>query len=79
VKRYHDEQHIIERNHRARIRLVGTADGKFQQRGRYRKQDAYDCHHTRCFMCHSEKYGKDKGMKRRSQDLSFREQVKECA
>ena len=55
MKRYHDEQHIIERHFRERLRFArGT--GKWQtQRGRYRKRDPYDCGNTRCGICHMDK------------------------
>ena len=29
-----------------------------QQKGRFRKKDAWDCGKTRCFICHSDKYPK---------------------
>jgi hypothetical protein len=28
------------------------------QKGRFRKKDAWDCGHTQCYMCHSDKYPK---------------------
>jgi len=34
-----------------------------EQKGRYRKTDAWDCGNTRCFLCHSDKYPKRKDTK----------------
>jgi len=29
-----------------------------EQKGRFRKQKAFDCGHAKCYMCHSDKYPK---------------------
>ena len=79
MKRYHEEQHIIERNFRERLRLrLGYGSKKQEQRGRYRKHDAYDCRHTRCFMCHGGKLNQEPTLAERRSRRAFREQLVEA-
>lgn len=49
-----------------------------EQVGRFRKTDAYDCGHRRCWMCHGGKYPKrlPKGQEIKSQ-FAFGEQLRE--
>lgn len=48
------------------------------QIGRFRKKDAYDCGHTECFGCHSDKYPKRTPTEQEQMsELSFKEQLKE--
>ena len=47
-----------------------------EQKGRFRKKDAWDCGNARCRICHSDKFPKrDKHEQERLSDLSFKEQV----
>ncbi len=49
-----------------------------EQKGRFRKTDAFDCGNTRCRICHYDKfYSKDNGVKKLRADFEFREQMKE--
>lgn len=46
-----------------------------QQKGRFRKTDAWDCGNTKCFICHSEKYPKRKDTRQELfSKLKFNEQ-----
>jgi hypothetical protein len=49
-----------------------------KQIGRFRKTDAYDCGHARCFMCHSDKFPvREKTRKELRSELKFKEQLEE--
>lgn len=69
MKRYHEEQHIIERNHK-RARAMGLNVA----RGFYRKIDAYDCGRPRCGICHgSKRFGHEETRQEHRAKLAMRE------
>lgn len=79
MKRYHEEQHIIARNFKERLRMVRSFEGKWQeQRGRYRKRDAHDCGKTRCALCSHEKVYGIRSHRQEIADQDFREQLQEA-
>jgi hypothetical protein len=46
------------------------------QRGRFRKKDAYDCGNTRCCLCHSDKFPKrDKTYQEKRAELKHKEGI----
>jgi len=49
-----------------------------EQKGRFRKKDAFDCGNTQCRICHSDKYPKrEKHEHELKSDVDFKEQLKE--
>lgn len=49
-----------------------------EQVGRFRKKDAYDCGHTRCYICHGDKLPKrDLTTQEIVSKLKFEEQLRE--
>lgn len=49
-----------------------------QQKGRFRKKDAWDCGHTRCYICHSDKYPvRDKTRQELLSELKFKEGLRD--
>jgi hypothetical protein len=49
-----------------------------EQKGRFRKKDAFDCGNKKCYMCHSDKFPKRSKSKQEIEfDLKFQEQIQE--
>ena len=49
-----------------------------QQKGRFRKKDAWDCGNTQCYLCHSDKYPKrEKTKQELRSELKFKEEVED--
>lgn len=49
-----------------------------EQKGRFRKKDAFDCGNPQCGICHSDKFPKrDKHEHELKSELDFKEQIKE--
>lgn len=49
-----------------------------EQKGRFRKIDALDCGHARCYLCHSDKFKKrSKTKKELDFDLKYEESLRE--
>jgi hypothetical protein len=49
-----------------------------EQIGRFRKKDAFDCGHSQCVTCHSDKFPKrEKHDQELLSELSFKEQLRE--
>jgi hypothetical protein len=49
-----------------------------EQKGRFRKKDAFDCGNTRCGICHNDKFPKrSKHEHELKADLDYKEQLKE--
>ena len=61
MQRYHEELPRTIREHRRHVRekhgwpKVPVTCICDLQTGRFRKRDAFDCGHSRCFLCHGEK------------------------
>jgi|SRR3989344_6869934 len=77
--RYHADAAAIDRNHREHLRKIHRWETPVRdidlQRGRFRKQDSYDCGKPHCIWCHREKV---LGIPTRQQvlsDLDFHEQL----
>jgi hypothetical protein len=49
-----------------------------QQKGRFRKKDAWDCGHTQCYLCHSDKFPKrETTLQEDRSELKLREGIEE--
>ncbi len=49
-----------------------------QQKGRFRKRDAWDCCHARCYTCHSDKFPKRVAtLDERRSELKMKEGIEE--
>lgn len=55
MKRWHEEIHIAKRHAKDAIRLRGKQH-RFNNLGRFRKRDGYDCGNPACHLCHSDKF-----------------------
>jgi len=80
-KKHHDSH--IERNKTWTRNRIGvsayvvdcTCD---EQKGRFRKKDAFDCGNKHCYICHSDKYPKRSKTKQELDfDLKYKEQIDE--
>ena len=84
MKRWHEEENLINSRLKDRQRICRSvgSDGTIKedtskrscQRGRYRKQDAYDCGNPQCGICHYDKVHGIKAPKDIKADISFKEQ-----
>lgn len=94
MKRYHDEINITKRNwlkHRRMHIDSNLNNHKFpgydpyevdcecdNQKGRFRKKDAFDCGNPQCKICHSDKFPKREPTRKEiKSNLDFKEQKKE--
>ena len=48
---------------------------KLEDLGRLRKTRPMDCGNTKCYTCHSDKYGKEKSRELLKEDLNYKEQM----
>lgn len=82
MKRFHDpkEERIMNRELGRRRSLVGHCETKREnQKGRYRKKDAYDCGKPGCKMCHGDKIWDQKTIKDEKSEFVFKEQLREAS
>ena len=92
MKRWHEEFHITYREWKKHYlsHVQSNIDGSREpgkdpyevdcvcdvQKGRFRKSDAWDCGHTRCYLCHSDKYPKrNKSYQEICADLKLKEGI----
>lgn len=75
MKRYHEEQHILDSRQQF-CRNMGLK-GRYFIRGRMRKKRPLDCGRCRCKMCHGAKVWDLKSVVDAARDISFREMVDE--
>lgn len=55
MKRWHEDYSRTHREWKNRCLMMDRWD---LDKGRFRKQDAWDCGKVHCFICHSDKYPK---------------------
>lgn len=49
-----------------------------EEKGRFRKKDAFDCGNSHCYVCHSDKYPRrSKNEHELKSDVNYKEQLKE--
>src|SRR5690606_24663361 len=94
MKRWHEDYRITfrewKKHHRSHVesnknwvREVGKDPYEVdcvcdEQKGRFRKKDAWDCGNTRCYICHSDKYPKrDLTKQERLADMKMKERMRE--
>lgn len=94
MKRWHQDLAVTKRNWREHRKIHVESNKTWtrevgkdpyevtcacdDQIGRFRKKDAWDCGHTRCYICHSDKLPK-RSLHEQEQlaELNLREQVNE--
>jgi hypothetical protein len=77
-RRSHVESNIGNNNRRIGVSADVVDCECDEQKGRFRKKDAFDCGNPHCGICHSDKYPKrSKHEHELKSELDFKEQLKE--